>query len=167
MTIQHKKILIFNWMEIDLTHHPSRYVCVYVCVCLCVSIDQQQSIQRDATKEITPLLHPCLLLPLCDIGLSPPTTLPLELPFSSLHFHSLSSSSFFLSLFKTMKDLGTGWPVFNRCAVFFHSECMKHSSATAEAPQKKMQGCVLLANFCTSVTCSRLSLLMELRNLIT
>lgn len=101
VTIRHKRILIFNWMEIDLTHHPSRYVNIdqSVCVCLCYCG--------------CPLIisSPFLLLLPSGVGLSLLSTLPLEASFSlliSLLFHPLS----FFSLLKTVRNLVAFLPVF-------------------------------------------------------
>ena len=92
-----------GWRLIKLIILPG--VCACVCVCAFVCIDQQQSIQWDVAKEITSLLYLCLLLSLCDIGLSPLTTLPLVSLFSPLMFASSSSSSSFRIV---RRNLGTG-----------------------------------------------------------
>lgn len=123
--------------------------CVQVCMCMivCVSIDQQQSIQWDATKEITSLLHPCLLLSPCDIGLSPLT----NPPYGAFLF--FTSFSFFVILFPFFLPSLKLWETLRWLGLFSVVLFIKYSSATAKntTEENKVFFCLF---FCISITCN-------------
>lgn len=129
VTIQHKRLLIFHRMEIDLTHHPSRCVCVYVSITSSPFSEMQQRIYLHHFICVCFFYHRTFFfLTTCNKSTSSPLSL---LFFISLFF-----------LFRRVRNLGMFCPVSCFFVVFFTVNFIKRSSVAAEAHKR---GCRVIS----------------------
>lgn len=124
--MEHDGILIFNLMQFNITHLPSRCVCVCANMCVFVCIDEQDSIQS-WMRNIPPSFLPALWLTFVISALPGPSLFPgLFCICLFLLLLFLLSSSFF----RTAREPGKLGPVI--CSFVWLLLFIKLSSAAAD-----------------------------------